>query len=85
MNKFFTLLSGLFILLLSTTFPFSSNAQNAGDEYPPEKIEAYKADVQNLVDFLEYSFNMIGNPKTTARDKDVIINQSYAKIFMPGD
>ncbi len=85
MNKFFTLLSGLIILLLSTAFPFSSYAQHTGDEYTPEKIEAYKADVQNLVDFLEYSFNMIGNPKTTARDKDVIINQSYAKIFMDAD
>ncbi|MBE9485408.1 MAG: hypothetical protein IMY74_11205, partial [Bacteroidetes bacterium] len=85
MNKFFTLLSGLMILLLSTTVPFSSDAQNTVDEYTPEKIEAYKADVQNLVDFLEYSFNMLGNPKTTARDKDVIINQSYAKIFMDAD
>jgi hypothetical protein len=85
MNKFFTLFSGLLILLLSTALPFSSDAQNTGDEYTPEKIEAYKADVQNLVDFLEYSFNMLGNPKTTTRDKDVIINQSYAKIFMDAD
>ncbi len=41
--------------------------------------------MQNLVDFLEYSFNTLGNAKTTVRDKDVIINQSFAKIFRDGD
>ena len=39
MNRFFTLLSGLLILLLSTALPFSSNAQNNGDEYTPEVQE----------------------------------------------
>lgn len=80
MNKFYTQLARFVFLFGILILPGSIFAQ--GDqEYTPEKIEAYKADVQNLIDFLEYSFNTLGSAKTSARDKDVIINQSYAKIF----
>jgi len=64
--------------LLLFLFPAGLSAQQ---DISPEKIEEYKANVQNLVDFLEYSFNTLGDPGTPVRDKDVIINQSYAKIF----
>jgi len=83
MSKTFTIVVG-FSFLLMLLAPVSVHAQGS-EEYTPEKIEAYKGDVQNLVDFLEYSFNTLGNPATSARDKDVIINQSYAKIFVDGD
>lgn len=83
MNKCYTLLSGFIIFFFILGFSLHGVSQE--DEYSPEQIKSYKADVQNLVDFLEYSFNMLGNPQTTARDKDVIINESYAKIFMNED
>ncbi len=80
MNKRYAWLSGIiFAILFSVPVQECFSQQ---EEYSAEQIKAYKADVQNLIDFLEYSFNTIGNPKTTARDKDVIINQSYAKIFL---
>ena len=83
MNKSYTRFFGIILILLLSLSPLLSFSQ--GEEYTPEKLEAYKADVQNLVDFLEFSFNTLGNPKTTARDKDVIINQSYAKIFFDAE
>nr|MEE4256958.1 leucine-rich repeat domain-containing protein [Bacteroidales bacterium] len=64
--------------LLLFLFPAGISAQQ---DINPEKITEYKVNVQNLVDFLEYSFNTLGDPATPVRDKDVIINQSYAKIF----
>ena len=85
MNKLYSLVSVTPLICLLLLFPLTSNAQQGSEEYSAEKIAEYKANVQNLVDFLEYSFNMLGDPKTTIRDKDVIINQSYAKIFRDGD
>lgn len=61
------------------------HAQDASKKYSQEQIDSYKADIQNLVSFLEYSFNTLGDPKTSTRDKDVIINQSYAKIFVDAE
>lgn len=78
MNKLYCLIALFLIFLL----PGTSFAQ---EDISPEKIEEYKANVQNLVDFLEYPFNTLGNQKTSARDKDVIINQSYSKIFRDAD
>ncbi|HYF68392.1 MAG TPA: leucine-rich repeat domain-containing protein [Ohtaekwangia sp.] len=37
--------------------------------------------VRDMVAFLEYMLNTLGNEKTSARDKDVLITQSYTKIF----
>ena len=84
MNNCYTRFYRIMLVLLFSASTSISFAQS-GEEYSPEKIEEYKANVQNLVDFLEYSFNTLGNSNTTARDKDVIINQSYAKIFVNGE
>jgi hypothetical protein len=85
MNDLYRLTIILTLTLLMTAFPLLSSSQEGNMQISPEKITEYKAEVQNLVSFLEYSFNMLGNPLTTARDKDVIINQSYAKIFRDAD
>lgn len=37
--------------------------------------------VNSLVSFLEFTLNTMGNPQTTAAEKDVIITQSYLKLF----
>ncbi len=71
----------MIFLLMTGIFPFTASSQDDIKGIGPEKIEEYKSQVSNLVSFLEYSFNTLGNPETPARDKDVIINQSYAKIF----
>ncbi len=37
--------------------------------------------VRDMVAFLEYFLNTVGDKETSNRDKDVIINESYTKIF----
>lgn len=48
----------------------------AGGE--PEKHEAK---VRDMVTFLEYVLNTLGSRQTSSRDKDVLVTQSYTKIF----
>ncbi|WP_420317627.1 leucine-rich repeat domain-containing protein [Ekhidna sp.] len=38
-------------------------------------------EVRSLVNFYEYMLNSVGSQKTSTRDKEVIITQSYKKIF----
>ncbi|UXP31513.1 leucine-rich repeat domain-containing protein [Reichenbachiella agarivorans] len=38
--------------------------------------------VRSLVSFYEYMLNTIGSSKSTARDKEVIITESYKKVFV---
>lgn len=46
-----------------------------------ERIEAYKEEVRQMVAFLQYSMNVLGNPSYSAKEKDIVINESYNKIF----
>lgn len=59
---------------------------------PPKKKEEkitvaptnQKEKVRDMVKFLEYLLNTLGNAGTATRDKDVIITESYLKIFRDG-
>lgn len=63
----------LFTFLISLSF-FISQAQQAGDS-------ARYDEVRSLVNFYEYMLNTIGASKTSARDKEVIITESFKKVF----
>ncbi len=67
-----------FLLCFFSSFP-SLHAQEAG--LTATQIEEYEEQAKQIISFVEYSFNTIGDPATTAREKDVIINQSYLKAF----
>jgi len=49
--------------------------------YTMEQVTEFSAKVEDQVRFLEYLLNTIGNQETSPRDKDVIIRESYLKIF----
>lgn len=51
------------------------------DELSNIEIEAYKDKVKQLMSFLEFSLNTLGNDSIPAREKDIIINNSYLKAF----
>ena len=59
------------ILILLLAFPLS----------PLMAQEEEEQKVRDIISFLEYMLNTLGDPQTSARDKDVIVNESYAKIF----
>lgn len=61
----------------------SANAN--GPEMSPEAIAEYKEQAKELVSFLEYMMNFLGNPKATTQQKETIITQSYLKAFRDED
>lgn len=54
---------------------------NAQVSLSAEGIEGYKKEARQLVSFLEFTFNTIGDPQVPVREKDIIINQSFSKFF----
>lgn len=59
---------------------FISQAQTIKG-YSKDQISELSSKVEDQVRFLEYLLNTIGSKDTPARDKDVIIRESYLKIF----
>jgi Leucine-rich repeat (LRR) protein len=50
-------------------------------EQPKASLGPEETKVKDIVSFLEYLLNNIGSAGTAARDKDVLITESYTKIF----
>ncbi len=46
-----------------------------------DEIDEYRAHAEQLVSFLQFAFNTIGDPEVSVKDKDIIINQSFSKFF----
>ncbi|MBL6447289.1 leucine-rich repeat domain-containing protein [Fulvivirga sp. 29W222] len=67
--------------LLLACIGFSINVAAQNNHVPQEELAEHEAKVKDIVSFLEYVLNTLGNRSTSARDKDVIVNQSYTKIF----
>jgi len=40
--------------------------------------------VRDMVSFFEYMLNTLGSPETSARDKEVLVRESYSKVFRDG-
>lgn len=91
MNEQFgrALLSVWFTIAVWSAFPAHTQAQRvgaaAGSELSPEAIEEYKQQSRELVSFLEYMMNYLGNPEATTQQKETIITQSYLKAFRDED
>jgi hypothetical protein len=52
--------------------------------YSADQLAELSIKVEDQVRFLEFLLNTVGNSQTSARDKDVIIRESYMKIFRDG-
>jgi Leucine-rich repeat (LRR) protein len=71
----------IFFLLCFILAPQYTFGQKKGKEISTEDVEEYKERVKQLVSFLEFALNTIGDPASTTREKETIINQSYLKAF----
>ena len=69
-----TLLLGFFF------FAFQIQAQE-GPQLSAEEVEAYSEQSKQMVKYLEGTLNFLGDPDEVAADKDIVINQSFLKIF----
>lgn len=74
------------IMIGFTGCPYlSAQSQLGALELSPEQIEEYKAEAGQLVSFLEYMMNVLGDGSTTTQQKETVINQSYLKAFRDED
>ncbi|WP_375577827.1 leucine-rich repeat domain-containing protein [Marivirga tractuosa] len=70
------------LILLSLFFVLSLNVSAQDIEgFEKQEIESYKSKAEDQVRFLEYLLNTLGSKDASHRDKDVIIRESYLKIF----
>ncbi|EOZ93645.1 Internalin A (LPXTG motif) [Indibacter alkaliphilus LW1] len=74
------------LFLLSLIFLGSAVHTFAQDiaGYSKSEVKDLGQKVEDQIKFLEYFFNTVGSKDTPARDKDVIIRESYMKIFRDG-
>lgn len=71
-----------FVLMLLAFFTARVEAQIIQpDSLSADEVKAYKDQVSQLIAYLESTFNTIGDPKVPVKEKDIIITQSYLKIF----
>jgi hypothetical protein len=69
----------LLLFLISCFLTVNSLAQTA---VLPDSVMAKKKEaVKDIVSALEYYFNVLGAERTSVSEKEVIINNSYAKLF----
>jgi hypothetical protein len=56
-------------------------AQNKGS-LTPQELEKYKQKVTDLVKYTESTLNFLGDPKSIMKEKEIVINESYLKMFL---
>lgn len=71
----------LSLVITAALFLFYYLPSSAQDKLTSEEIDSYRGDAEKLVSFLEFTFNTLGDPSVSVKEKDVIINQSYSKFF----
>src|SRR5690606_31322766 len=69
--------------VIFAVFVSKGNGQAIGD-YSKEEIGELTQKVEDQIRFLEFYLNTVGGEEASARDKDVIIRESYKKIFRDG-
>lgn len=72
----------LFITLLFATIWMSDiYAQDTISQIPNEEPIDYAQQTREMVSYLEGTLNFLGDPSATVQEKEIIINESYIKIF----
>jgi Leucine-rich repeat (LRR) protein len=57
---------------------------NVSAQQAKSEIKQHEQEVRDMVKFLEYILNTLGSSESSARDKDVLVTESYTKIFRDG-
>jgi Leucine-rich repeat (LRR) protein len=71
----------LFIFLLLLSASSGLYAQKKGS-LTAQELEQYKQKVTSLVEYLESTLNFLGDPKSIAKEKAIVIRESYLKMFL---
>ena len=70
----------LLIILLTGAFQVKGQVADSGQEVSG-LVEQYKEEASSLVYFMEYALNVLGDPTAATAEKEVIIHESYLKVF----
>jgi P2-related tail formation protein len=70
------------LAIISALFFLLTSSASAQPKLTPQEVEQYSEDARKMVSYLEKTFNTLGNPNVSVKEKDIIINQSWAKIFV---
>lgn len=57
-------------------------AQEKLINFTQQDIESYQNQASQLIKFLEYTLNTVGSSKSTQKEKETIINESFLKLFV---
>jgi len=57
---------------------------NLSAQQAKSEVKQHEQEVRDIVKFLEYILNTLGSNESSARDKDVLVTESYTKIFRDG-
>ena len=71
----------LFTILLVFLLPLTGISQAPGADLSADEISRYNKQVEQLVGYLEGTLNFLGDPESPAKEKEIVINESYLKIF----
>ena len=72
----------IFLLFFTATWLFAVNSTaQTNEKLTGEEMDSYRSDAEKLVSFLQFTVNTLGDPTVSVKEKDIIINQSYAKFF----
>ncbi|NMM48185.1 leucine-rich repeat domain-containing protein [Marinigracilibium pacificum] len=73
--------NSIIVYLLIFTLAFTSGSVYAQGNMSVKQQNENKQRVEGLVSFLEYLFNTLGGDRATVREKQIITDQSYLKVF----
>ena len=69
-----------FITITGTAQKKNSN-KNSNKNLTKEELAAYEVEITKMVNYLQETFNFIGDPEQTTQEKEIVFSQSYTKIF----
>ncbi len=71
------------IFLWACLFSLNLLAEKKKDlQFSKKDIETYQNQATQLLSFLEFSLNAVGSANSTQKEKEIIINESFTKIFL---
>ncbi|HTE29074.1 MAG TPA: leucine-rich repeat domain-containing protein [Chryseolinea sp.] len=78
------LIAGLLLVIHIDADAQQTKPKQTKPQQAKADITQHEQKVRDMVKFLEYVLNTLGSATTSARDKDVLVTESYTKIFRDG-
>ncbi|MEA3480025.1 MAG: hypothetical protein U9R60_17720, partial [Bacteroidota bacterium] len=82
MNKFY---KGLLLLAVTIIFVFPqtiAQTQQKKAQYTADELARIKEQVEQLISMYQFTINTLGDKATSAKEQEIIITQSFQKIFV---